>query len=121
MRYLKTYKIFESVDIINTLNDICLELNDDGFSYGDKPVMVRDSDGQGDKYSVITMTKKGGFYFNDIKDIIYRIKDILGDKITSFNYKKTQDPSYTKGDINKLKDESMENIKMNGLFIIFKK
>lgn len=119
MKHLKSYKIFESIDIINTLNDICLELNDDGFrGYGSsdsdvKPVRASGSFGQGVS---ILMTKDGGFYFDDIKDIIYRITDILGDKLDTFKYScKVSLRPWRKGDIDKLKDESMENIKMYGL------
>ena len=127
MKHLKSYKIFESVDIINTLNDICLELNDDGFrGYGSsdsdvKPVRASGSFERDEGVSIL-MTKDGGFYFDDIKDIIYRITYILGDKLDTFKYKDAQylneDEIFTywrKGDIDKLKDESMENIKMYGL------
>jgi hypothetical protein len=121
MRYIKTYKIFESIDIIDTLNDICLELNDDGFKgYGSngsdvKPVRVK---GNFETVVTLLMTKDDGFYFDDIKDIIYRITGILGDKLDTFKYKDDFPDEvgryWREGDIDKLKDESMENIKMYG-------
>ena len=135
MKHLKTYKIFESIDIIDTLNDICLELNDDGFKgYGSngsdvKPVRVK---GNFETVVTLLMTKDDGFYFDDIKDIIYRITGILGDKLDKvfswhsipfgyFTFKYKDDfPDevgryWREGDIDKLKDESMENIKMYGV------
>ena len=98
MRYLDKYSIFESSsyeNIINNLNDILLELNDDGFICEvRKQPSVEDAQNQvpnisipggfkivlvktHDVINIIFYKPSIGFVFDDIKEVYYRIKEYL--------------------------------------------
>lgn len=101
MRYLKTYKIFESLsteDVREDLTEICYELTDDRFGikiYDDSdfpgwghipgtgmnaPRVERD-----DKILCIYLSDRSplsqnGFSFDEVRDVILRVVDYLGDR-----------------------------------------
>ena len=101
MRYLKTYKIFESLsteDIREDLTEICYELTDGRFGikiYDDSdfpgwghipgtgmnaPRVERD-----DKILCIYLSDRSplsqnGFSFDEVRDVILRVLDYLGDR-----------------------------------------
>ena len=99
MRYLKTYKIFESLsteDVREDLTEICYELTDGRFAvkiYGDNeftgwgvipgsgmnvPALV-----DGDKILFITLSNYmdyDGFSFDEVREVILRLIDYLGDR-----------------------------------------
>ncbi len=81
MKYLKYKKIFENTnDIISTIEDICLELNH---------VQVSLSNSTDYQLSIQTSIPYKGyeFTFSDpmVMDVIDRLYEYLGDKITSFS------------------------------------
>jgi hypothetical protein len=98
MRYLKTYKIFESLsteDVREDLTEICYELTDDRFGikiYDDSdfpgwghipgtgmnvPRVERD-----DKILCIYLSNQDsrGFSLSEVRDVILRVIDYLGDR-----------------------------------------
>ncbi len=73
MKYLKEYKIFESSDVIDDIQDILLELKDIGFS-----TSVNESENK--KRITIEKPKDGRyilFKYNVVEEVINRIKDYL--------------------------------------------
>ncbi len=83
MNHLKTYKAFESLseDLISNVRDICLEIEDDGrFKCS---VNTKDIKGISKHYVLIYLSDirdYDGFTFGEVKDVILRLKDYLGDK-----------------------------------------
>ena len=98
MKYLKKYKIFESVDTTTTedITEICYELTDGRFRikiYGDNeftgwgvipgsvmnvPALV-----DGDKILFIGLSNYmdyDGFSFDEVREVILRLVDYLGDR-----------------------------------------
>jgi len=124
MKYLKAYKLFESIDI-DDLKDICLELEDDGF-YIKFPVIRNNVDNIVD-LRILRKSNKGGYYpmaasaddefiadddgfivryidiyedfrYNDVSETVERIKDYLGDnliEITILNVSSTNEWVWT--------------------------
>ena len=92
MRYLKKFNESHlDTDLINTINDICIELTDLGFynvsgiSGNSKDLRIRLESMGG--ASIIRFRKVGGFYFSEVSEFLYRIKDVIGiDRIDDFNY-----------------------------------
>lgn len=90
MKHLKPYKIFEAFDtkeIHQTLNDICLDVKDEGFS-----VQVSSD------YLIIFKEDFGGngiksFLLSDIKDTISRVYNYLGDRVVDITYLPTYLPT----------------------------
>jgi hypothetical protein len=111
MRYLKTYKIFESTE--HDLSDILLELQDMGYKVSHQGGAYMN------KYVMIIGESKGGIYGNEtslelpwseLKEYALRIKDYLGDKYLSFAWRSFR--HY--GDINPYKTvELNENTEIN--------
>ena len=90
MKYLKKYKIFETLrfedkytgleikEIIDTCKDILLELEDKGFGTSVDLIQRRNSvDGR--IKIIITISKTGIIYYEDIDEVIKRLEDYLGD------------------------------------------
>lgn len=98
MKYLRGYKIFESIDrqfliskkdltkdeedLINSIEDICLDLTDDGF------YILIDEDNNnyhdfgGDMF--IKIIKKGqNWPYSESSDVIKRLQSFLGEKFVS--------------------------------------
>ena len=63
MKYMKTYKIFESLstDELEDIKDICIELEDKGFK--------------------VHVSKMGLKYFIIYEEVVERLKEYLGDRI----------------------------------------
>jgi hypothetical protein len=69
MRYLKSYKLFEShSDIIDQCDDILIELRDDGF----KTKVSSPAD-----WIVGVYVSKPDFVWSDVKDTLLRLKDFM--------------------------------------------
>ena len=94
MKYLDGYKIFESnsnEDIMSDIDDILLELNDQGFTCKvseslDLPPVVMRNIPKGyklirthDMINIFFTKQSPGFEFDDIKETYYRIKSYLTD------------------------------------------
>lgn len=94
MRWIKSYKLFESSDVDNDIIEICYELTDDKFSvkiydtstgWGSIPHTgfnppLRD---EADKILFISLSDYrdyNGFSFNEVREVVLRIIDYLGDK-----------------------------------------
>jgi hypothetical protein len=130
MKYLRTYEnVNKSVnDMVNDINDVCLELSDLGF-YTTRngrelnSIVVQQAHGPfANKRSYVGMYKgRETFYFDEIKDCIYRIKDIVGiENISTFNYGFEGAQDYIRCDMNKLENENLNiNGKLRGAFIAF--
>lgn len=130
MKYLRKFN--ESIDddfgksIEQTINDVCLELSDLGF-YSDRngrnlgSVIIQPAHGYAfDKSSYVGISKNVPFHFDEIKDCVYRLKDIVGmDKIGTFNYHLTEGIEYTRCDMNKLQNETLDIGILKGAFITF--
>jgi len=94
MKYIKKYKIFESNnnDILEDLNDICLELKDSGFD-----ISITQSSDQFESYFKIEIALLMGknrifFDFNDdIQDIIIRINQYMRELGYKTSYKANRD------------------------------
>jgi hypothetical protein len=73
MKYLKTYESVKKHEILQNIEDICLELNDNGFSYhlnknyGSFNIEIR----KGTDYD------PDGFKWSEIEDVVERIKSYL--------------------------------------------
>jgi hypothetical protein len=92
MRYLKTYKVFESTEL--DLREILLELQDMGYrvthnddvllavtgeSSNVKAILIRDNTNPSDWIELP---------WSELKEYALRIKDYLGDKFVSFQWRK---------------------------------
>ena len=82
MNHISPYKLFESEEIINTLKDICLELEDEGYyvyfgeEYGLNIILIRpDKDSIGVSFDI-----------EPIKDSINRILTYLDGKWKYIRY-----------------------------------
>lgn len=104
MKHLKTYKIFESTFEFRDIKDILLELEDSRI-YGD----ITTTSGKFKTYISFHLkdfNDYDGFYFNEISDCVFRLKDYLGDNIKSCSVLLVDDKG-TNDRINiNLKDES---------------
>jgi hypothetical protein len=131
MRYLKPYKLFENRVYVDIVNDILLELSDLGFytySMGEKTseIKLKRSDGLlSDKTSGFVIHKKPYFIFDEIKDIIYRIKDVVGiSNISGLNFHEENSREYDICDIKDLENETLHlklsEIKILSLIMSFK-
>lgn len=130
MKYL--IKFNESKLIEDTINDICLELSDLGF-YSDingrklDSVIIQPGHGSFyDKTSYVGIGKDSPgqnfapFHFDEIKDCFYRLKDVVGiEKISTFNYHLVNAKEYTRCDMSKLENETLNIGVINGAFIVF--
>ena len=97
MKHLKPYKIFESsYSIIDNVNDMLLELNDDGFKCRayllldleivELPTGVTKNIPKGyklvkthDIINVLFIKESPGFELDDVMDVYWRIKSYLSD------------------------------------------
>ena len=136
MRYLKKYKIFESVDTLREdLTEICYDLTDDGrfdikiydnneLTYltlpsGEKPYLV------GDKILFIGLSnyinkglKHDGFSFDEVREVILRLIDYLGDRYKGCSVLSVGE--YERSDINKSEIIEYNCIDILNLTIIYK-
>ena len=127
MRYINEYKEHDHKRMVDDINDICLELSDNGFySYanGHKSSVVKLDPASGmfrETNSVIGICRDEIFYFSEISDILYRIKDLVGiDKIGTFNYQLVGNDSYTRCDMKMLNNETLNIVDfLQGAFITF--
>ncbi len=127
MKYLKTFESHIDNELINNINDICLELTDMGFYSSDEggrklnSVSILPAHGFfKDKASLIIINHNNEFHFNEIKDCIYRIKDIVGIKnIGTFNYELKGDNECTRCNMNDLENEKLNLGILKGAFITF--
>lgn len=126
MNYLKTFESHINNELINNINDICLELSDMGF-YSDRNgrkldgVVLQPAHGYyEDKSSYVGIATNREFHFNEIKEYIYRIKDIVGiNNIGTFNYELKGDKEYTRCNMNDLENEKLNLGMLRGAFITF--
>jgi hypothetical protein len=131
MKYLRKYnESIEGLDYkIETINDICLELSDSGF-YSDKngrrvdEIKIEQADGIFANRSSVVSFHKGNeeFLFDEISEYLYRIKNIIGiENIGTFNYRLTYGDSYSRCNMKKLENETLnlEGIALLGCFITF--
>ena len=106
-----------SKDDYDAINDVCLELSDEDFhtlrvgNRSDVKLIPADSM-FGDNNSVIAFSKGPTghipFTFDEVKDFVYRIKDIVGiENIDTFNYHIEGHDSYTRGDLEQLENETI--------------
>lgn len=124
MKYLRKFN--ESVQ--DTINDICLELSDLGF-YSDRngvnfeSVIIQPAHNSFyDKVSYVGISKNTPFHFDEIKDCVYRLKNFVGiDKIDTFNYLLVESSGewYTKCDMNKLQNETLNIGMIRSAFMTF--
>lgn len=89
MKHLTTYKLFEATlgrsNLVTTINDICLELEDDGFSISmpdsfpnvTTDLFIHKSINPAPRVYTST-TRLGQFKYNDVKYITDRIIKYLG-------------------------------------------
>ena len=89
MKHLKSYKIFESLNELDTLSDICDDLRDDGYSvdikvrldiYSDKNIIVVEVDWRGpafDGVSVDTDYTLRYFSFVKVKEAFDRMDSYM--------------------------------------------
>lgn len=114
MKYLKNYKIFESNFNIEDIQDILLELEDSRV----KGQIVTTS-GKFKTYILFHLNDirdYNGFYFNEISDCVFRLKDYLGDNIKSsslLSVEEKQMGSSLRVDLD-LKDESKLTTLLDG-------
>jgi hypothetical protein len=114
MKYLKNYKIFESNFNIEDIQDILLELEDSRV----KGQIVTTS-GKFKTYILFHLNDirdYNGFYFNEISDCVFRLKDYLGDNIKSCSYLSVEEKqmgSSLRVDLD-LKDESKLTTLLDG-------
>jgi hypothetical protein len=79
MKYLKNYKIFEGNFNIQDIQDILLELEDSRVNGH-----IATTSGKFKTYIGFHLKEirdYNGFYFNEISDCVFRLKDYLGDNI----------------------------------------
>jgi len=87
MRYIKTYNESNSNEMVDTIKDICIELEDDGFS-----VEIKKSHDSGTTSLFIRRYSKGAinrigqsntlsFTFDEVGDVVKRIADYVGNKL----------------------------------------
>ena len=84
MKYLKLYESFESTsEVLNTINDICLELEDKGFEVNQSKLLESDSlviitIRKADAYVDSNGVKIGtSFKYDEIEEVVERIKDYI--------------------------------------------
>jgi hypothetical protein len=93
MKHIKTYKIFESLlpkesvnetlspDEISDIKDICLELEDKGYSIQFNTTPTTNG------YYIVMIEKiteypyNDGFVYNDVEEVVDRLQDYIGMKI----------------------------------------
>ena len=77
MKYIKPYRIFEADDNFQTVKDICLDLEDDGYS-----IDIKKKDGKSNIY-ILTIQKDDDSVFkvSDIDSTLVRIGDYLGEDL----------------------------------------
>ncbi len=100
--------------IIEQINDICLELTDSGFySFGRNKVEIASYTQVNSQVSIF---KAGGYYFEDVKEVLYRIKDLVGiENIKSCAFMiedRLNGPTYVKCDLSELNNESFEESRL---------
>ncbi len=126
---LSNKSLYESIDysMIDTINDICLELSDLGF-YSDRDgrnfdnVFIQPAHGIFEtKSSYVGISNGSTFYFDEIKEYIYHMVDIVGiENVGTFNYRYLVGDSYTRCDMSKLENESLDiKGELKGAFITF--
>ena len=82
MKYLKNYKIYESIsDMEQDIKEICYDITDYG---GFEIDMVRDVPGR--KYLQIFKPKYVDFDFDEVKEVCLMVKNYLGDKYKMSKY-----------------------------------
>lgn len=79
MKYLKSIKLFESNNDINDIKDICLELEDEGFTIVDYIYKHNDTD----EVRIIRESGEEGahkarFKYKDVDEVVTRLKRYLG-------------------------------------------
>lgn len=81
MKYLKKYALFEgllSKDEIEDIKNICLDLEDEGLSVDIKKGYPFDNV---DYIVIYKDTEFETFTYSDVKDVVYRLNEYLGNKI----------------------------------------
>ena len=90
MKYIKSKKIFESSEVVDTVKDICLELEDDGLNveHFTESSLIKGSNLLLN-YNVIYISStnwvkgKETFKYSVVEEVIERLKEYLGDRIHS--------------------------------------
>ena len=136
MKYLKKYESLKKDLNPDIVRDICYDITDNGnFEVDIKPAEKygRFFNLKHETYLVVFIKRSGipasiqdrePFYFNEIKDVVYRIKDAIGiEKIKQFDILKyvNKYKGYITYDANILEREIVKNYKMLGMFIVFEK
>lgn len=83
MKWLKTYKLFESVHsgLLNDIEDIVAELNDSGRITAKIYFSIKFGTYIG--FFIKETMDMGTFNFDDIEEYVFRIRDYLGDMYLS--------------------------------------
>ena len=87
MKHIKSKKLFESITDyeISDIKDICLELGDKGFNVQVNSVNIIPAT----KYNVWIVKSIQDTYveflYSEVEEVIDRLKDYLGDKITNID------------------------------------
>jgi|ERR1035437_2222288 hypothetical protein len=126
MKHLFNFKLFENKEEADDLlNQICYELSDLGFhSREDSEVKVQPTDGDKEK-SVIFIQKYTEwdapfFYFSEIKDAVYRLKDVIGiDKIDTINFLRPGHTNYEILSFSSFRLECIDDFELISMFIVF--
>ena len=85
MNHIKPYKLFESAfaDFMNTLNDICIDLKDDGFEFN---VNFADELGlkaynKRDVIIEIFLPNRNQFHYTSVSEVVDRIGKFVDDSL----------------------------------------
>lgn len=140
MKHLFNFKLFENKEetatdkVDDLLNQICYELSDLGFHSREyDEVKVEPLElylGERGENSVIfiqkytewdTLTRKFKiFYFNEIKDAVYRLKDVIGiDKIDTINFLRPEHTNYEILSLSSFRLECIDDFELISMFIVF--
>lgn len=115
MKYIKLYETFNKKEIDQTLKEICLELEDDGYeiSISSPPSFISHH-----IVNSIKISKGCGFPFSDIKEYLLRMKEYLGDNYIQFNYLSDDAVPYRWREVELNDDTDIKNL--NAAQIVYK-
>ena len=84
MRHLKSYKIFEAIDdLVESLQDICLDLEDDGFEVLVNRVLIPNDQRKAltsdkSQFIRVRIANNNTFYYREILDTVDRMTMFMG-------------------------------------------
>ena len=117
MKYLSKYKLFESLEETKKeLEEICYDLTDIGFRFHIYSKSNINSNNILEVTGPVRKNKKPSetalrfFFFDEIEEVLYRIKDLLGERILQLSF--AINNTYVKYDIDKLMKEEIDGDKL---------